>query len=142
MFQKMTQMIIPNGILMIPNGHEWHYFAVKRLSALLKGITSKHHGEFYSLSCLHFFATENKPESHKKLSENNGFCSIIITAEDTKIFEFIQYQKSVKAPFNIYADLESIKEKIDRRKNNLKNLATAKVREHIRSCLQDLHLET
>ena len=121
MFQQMTQMMIPNGILMIPNGHGWHYFAVKRLSALLRGITFKHHGEFYSLSYLHFFTTENKPESHKKLSENKGFCNIIIPVEDTKIFEFIHYQKSVKAPFNIYADLESIKEMIDRRKNNHKN---------------------
>ena len=121
MLQKMTQMMIPNGILIIPNGHGWHYFAVKRLSALLRGITFKHHGEFYSLSYLHFFATENKPESHKKLSENKGFCNIIIPAEDTKKFEFIHYQKSVKAPFNIYADLESIKEMIDRRKNNHKN---------------------
>ena len=24
----------------------WHYLAVKKLSALLRGITSKHHGDF------------------------------------------------------------------------------------------------
>ena len=34
-------------------------------------------------------------------------------SQDTKIFEFNQYQKSDKAPFIIYADLECIKEKID-----------------------------
>ena len=34
-------------------------------------------------------------------------------SEDTKIIEFNQYQKSDKAPFIIYADLESIIEKID-----------------------------
>ena len=33
--------------------------------------------------------------------------------EDTKILEFNQYQKSNKAPFVIYADLECIIEKID-----------------------------
>ena len=50
---------------MILNGEDWHYFAVKRLSALLRGIASKHYGDF-CLNCLHSFATENKLESQKK----------------------------------------------------------------------------
>ena len=52
---------------MISNGEGWHYFAVKKLSALLRGIMSKHHGDFYCLNCLHSFATENKRECHKKV---------------------------------------------------------------------------
>ena len=35
-----------------------------------------------------------------------------MSCEDTKILEFNQYQKSDKAPFVIYADLESLIEKI------------------------------
>ena len=38
--------------------------------------------------------------------------------KDTKILEFNQYQKSDKAPFIIYADLECIIEKINGCKNN------------------------
>ena len=35
--------------LMIPNEEKqgWHYLLVKKLSALLHGITSKHNGDFY-----------------------------------------------------------------------------------------------
>ena len=33
-------------ILMIMNGQGWYYHAVKRLSALLGGITSKNNGDF------------------------------------------------------------------------------------------------
>ena len=46
---------------MIPNEEKkgWHYLAVKKLSALLRGITSQH-GGFYCLNCLHSFRTENK----------------------------------------------------------------------------------
>ena len=33
-------------------------------------------------------------------------------SEDTKMLEFDQHQKSDKAPFNIYADLNCIVEKI------------------------------
>ena len=53
--------------------------------------------------------------------------------QETKILEFNQYQKSDKASFIIYADLECIIEKIDGCKNNPKNLSTTKVSEHIPS---------
>ena len=36
-------------LLMITNGKKWHYLAVKKLSALLREITSKHDGDFYCL---------------------------------------------------------------------------------------------
>ena len=39
-------------LLMIPNGEARHYLSVKKLSALLRGIISKHHGDFYYLNCL------------------------------------------------------------------------------------------
>ena len=45
----------------------------------------------------------------------------ILSSEDTKILEFKQYQKSVDAPFFIYADLQCIIEKIDECKNNRDN---------------------
>ena len=43
-------------------------------------------------------------------------------SEETKILEFNQYQKSDKAPFLIYADLECIIEMVDGCKNNPKNI--------------------
>ena len=55
-------------LLMISNEEkeEWHYLAVKKLSTLLRGITSKHHGDFYRLIYIHFFRPENKLKSMKK----------------------------------------------------------------------------
>ena len=46
-------------------------------------------------------------------------------------FILSQYQKSYKAPFTIYADLECIIEKIDGCKNNPKISSTTNVSEHI-----------
>ena len=34
-------------LLMIPNGKGWHYITGKALSALLRDIVSKHHGNFH-----------------------------------------------------------------------------------------------
>ena len=53
--------------------------------------------------------------------------------EDTKILGFNQYEKSDKAPFIIYADLECLIEKIDGCKNNPDNSFTTKVGQHIPS---------
>ena len=35
---------------MITNGKKWHYLAVKNFSVSLRGITSKHNGNFYYLN--------------------------------------------------------------------------------------------
>ena len=40
-------------LLMITDGKKWHYLTVKRLYALLKGISSNHDGDFYYLNCFH-----------------------------------------------------------------------------------------
>ena len=72
------------NILMIPNRTGWYYITVKKLPALLRRITSKHHDDFYFLNCLHSFATENKWESCKKVCQNKDFCNIVMPSKDTK----------------------------------------------------------
>ena len=52
-------------------------------------------------------------------------------SEDTKILEFNQYQKSDKAPFIIYADLECLIKKIDGCINNPENSSAIKVGKHV-----------
>ena len=88
---------------MIPNREGCHYLQVKKLSALLRGITSKHHSDFYCVNCLQSFVKQD-------------FCSIIMPSEDTHISKLSQ--KSDKAPFVVYADLECLIEKINGCKNN------------------------
>ena len=129
-------------LLMILNGKKrqdqserrQHYLAVRKLSALLRRITSKYHGDLYCLNYLESFKTGIKLESHKRVCKNNDFCNLTMHFEDTKILEFNQYQKFHKAPFITYADLECIIEKTDGCKNNPENFSTTKVREHISSC--------
>ena len=65
--------------------------------------------------------TKNKLELHERVCETKDFCNVAMPCEDTKILEFSQYQKSDKAPFIIYADLEYLIEKIDACKDNPEN---------------------
>ena len=69
----------------------------------------------------------------KSYVKNKDFCSIVMPFQDTKILEFNQYQKSDKAPFIIYANLECTIEKIDGCKSNTENSSATKIGEHIPS---------
>ena len=61
-FKRENQVIL----LMITDGKKWHYLAVKSLSALLRGITSNHVGDFYCLNCFYSYRTEKNLKSMKK----------------------------------------------------------------------------
>ena len=85
--------------------------AVKKLSALLRGITSKNNSNFYDLNCLCSFRkkkNKNKLATPKKVCENKDFCGIVMPYEDTNILEFNQYQKSDKTTSIIFTDLEPL----------------------------------
>ena len=105
-------------LLMIPNEENvgWHYLAVKKLSALLHGIT---------------FRTENKLKSYEKVCKNKGICEIAMPLEKDNILEFDQYMKSDKMPYFICADMESLIKKKNGCANNPNNSSTAKIGEHI-----------
>ena len=44
----------------------WHYLEIKNISGLLRGITSRHDGDFYCLDCSHSYSTENRLKKHEK----------------------------------------------------------------------------
>ena len=49
------------NLLMITDGEtNWYYLAVKNIPGLLRGITSKHNGDFYCLNCFHSYISERK----------------------------------------------------------------------------------
>ena len=62
-FKRKNQVIL----LMITGGKKWHYLAVKRLSALLRGITSNHNGDFYCLKCFHSYSAKSKLKKHERV---------------------------------------------------------------------------
>ena len=54
----------------------------KNVSALRKGITSKHDVDFYCLNYLHSFRKENKLRSHEKACKKiKDFCGFVMRSE-------------------------------------------------------------
>ena len=120
-------------LLMISNGKNWHYLAVKSLSRLLRGISSNHNSDYYCLNCFHSYRTENKLNVHKKICENHEYCNIEMPSPNNNIIKYNQGEKSLELPFIIYADLECLLKKIDTCQNNPDLSSTTKINQHIPS---------
>ena len=104
----------------------------KKLSALFKGITSNHDGDFYCLNCFHSFATKNKLKKHKSIPINHDYCHIEMPKKYNTFFrhfymtivmiytyilnnfkEILKYnhgKKSIKVHIDFYVDTESLSE--------------------------------
>ena len=111
---------------MITDGKKWHYLAVKSLSALLRGITSNHDGDFYCLNCFHSYSTKEKLKKHEKVCNDHNYCYVEMPDEDNKILKCNHGEKSLKAPFMIYEDLECLLEKMHSCQNNHEKSYTEK----------------
>ena len=73
---------------------------------LFRGITANNNEDFCCLNGLHSFRTENALKRHERLCGNNDFCHVEMPTKDNKTLKYNHGEKSFKAPFAIYADLE------------------------------------
>ena len=94
-------------LLKISNGENWHYFVVKYLPGLLKGIKKSNHKE-----------------------ENYEYCYVEMPNEETKIIKYNQGEKSKKLPFIICADLECLLGKMSTCYNNQEESSTTEINKH------------
>ena len=106
-------------LLMITDGEKWHYLTVRSLSALLRDVTGNIHGDFYCSNCFRAYTKENEPESHKKVCENHDYCCVEMSNED-----------AMKASFIIYANLESLLEKMNSCYDSPEKSSTTKINKH------------
>ena len=117
-------------LLMITHGEKWHYLAVKRLSALFRGITGNNNGDFYCLNCFQSCTTKTKLKKHKKVCKNHDYCYVQMPEEYNKTLKYHEGEKSMKSPFIVYADLECLLEKTNTCHNNPEKSSTTKINKH------------
>ena len=117
-------------MLIIPNEEKegWHYHAVKKLSALLTRITSKHDDKYHCLDCCPSSKTKRNLKYHEKAYKSKVFCGIVMPSEKDNISEYNQCMKSDKMPYIIYADIEFLIKEIYDCANNPENSSTTKNR--------------
>ena len=102
------------NLMLIESGEKQHYCFVKRVSALLYDQSKHRDTKHYCMLCLTGFSREDLLENHKKYC--NGLkgkpTRIDMPKEEEKIVSFQNYNKQMKVPYVIYADLEALIKKI------------------------------
>ena len=116
-------------LLMITDNKTWQYLAVKSLPAFFRAKTSRNNGDSYCLTCFHSFRTKNQLKEHENVCENHNYCYTEIPKEES-ILKDNHGEKSMKVPFIIYADMESLLNKIYTRHNNPKKSSMTKINKH------------
>ena len=102
----------------------------KKRFALLRGVASKHVGDFNCLNCFHSYATKNKLEKYYNVCKNHDYWYVEMPNEDNKILKYSHGEKSMKVPFFTHADLESLLEKISTYHNNPEKPSTIIINKH------------
>ena len=99
-------------LLIVQDNMKTHYTAIKRISALLRGITSNNHGDHYCRNCLNSFRTKEVYKIHVEACKDHDYCHVKIPKEKEKWLSYVEGSKTIRAPFVIYADTECILEPI------------------------------
>ena len=106
---------------MTGDGKKYYYLTVTNLSALLKNVSSNCKEDFYCLSCFNSYNTKYKPKEHKETCNNHGSCRIEMPEWVNKTLKHNPGDKSLKASFKIYLDLECLLQKEQPHNNNNSN---------------------
>ena len=115
---------------MICDGIKYHFLVVTNLSGLFQGNSSNHRGDFYSLNCFNSYTTKNKLKEHEEICNNHDSCLIEMPEWVNKTIKHNPGEKSLKAPFAIYLDLECLLKKVKSSQNNNEKPYTEKKARH------------
>ena len=111
---------------MVGDGKKYHYLTVTNSSGLLQGNSSNHRGDFYCLNCFNLYTTKHKLKEHEEICNNHNSCRIEMPEQVNKTLKYNRGEKSLKAPFTIYLDLECIFKKAQSCKKNPEKSYTEK----------------
>ena len=117
-------------LLTITDGKKWHYTFVKRLSALLKRITSKHDGDFYCINCFYSFTAKNAFKKHENVCKVHDYCYVEMLDKDNNILKYNSGEKYRRVPFILHVYMECLLKNISTCRNDPNKSSTMKINEH------------
>ena len=110
---------------------------------MLQGNSSNHEGDFYCLNCFNSYTTKNKLKEHEEICNNHDSCHIEIPEWVEKILKYNLGEKSLKASFAIYFDLECLLKKEQSCENNNPEKSYTEKKTNmsflVGQCLQNFH---
>ena len=78
---------------------------------MFQGNSSNHRKDFYCLNCFNSYTSKNELKEHEEICNNHDSCLVEMPKWVEKILKYNPGEKSLKAPFAIYLDLECLLKK-------------------------------
>ena len=102
-------------LLLLKEKEKTHYCLIKDLWRLVgKQVTKNCKKKYLCKMCLNSFPCEKVLSDHKNYCGLNKPAKVILPNKANNIVEFKNYNHSMKAPFAIYADFESLIKKLNK----------------------------
>ena len=119
------------NLLLITKDKNKHYVLIKDFNKFMYNQTKHKERKHFCMYCLQCFSSERILNDHKvNCLQVNGTQAIKMPTKDNNILKFENYYKQQKVPFVIYADFESISEKVQGCKPNDKKSYTTAYQKH------------
>ena len=99
-------------LLITSNAETNHYVWIKNFNKLCSKVTKRTTKKYFCKNCIHHFTSESKLEKHMKDCMVLTKCQAIEMPREGTVTKFKSFRETVKIPFVIYADMESILEKL------------------------------
>ena len=100
-------------LLLVTEKENKHYVLIKDFNRFMYSQTKHEHRKHFCMHCLQCFSSERVLSNHKDICiQINGTQAIKMPNKDNNILKFNNFHKQQPVPFVIYADFESVLEKI------------------------------
>lgn len=99
-----------------------HYCYIKDLSRLVRSQVTAHKAKIHICDrCLNYFTTNEKLQKHLTECINSNDCKITLPKPGEEFITYKNIKNQLEAPYVIYADIESILEKVNNSTNIYQN---------------------
>ena len=119
-------------LLVTTNTETNHYVWIKNFNKLCAGVTKNKSIKFFCKHCIQHFPSKDRLEKHMLDCIVLTKCQAIQMPAEGEIIKFKSFRETVKIPFVIYADLESILQKLTvTQKQEMDKEQTEKLQKHV-----------
>ena len=118
------------NLLLISDGERQHYCLIKNMSRLLSSQTgNRQHEKYFCMRCLNSFHSQDSLNKHIEFCSSNEAVKIEMPEEGSTI-SFNNHIRSMRVPFIVFADFESLIKPIDTCDPSAEKSYTKKYQKH------------
>lgn len=110
---QCQQRLCHINLLLIQSEDNSHYVLIKNINRFLSYIQNNHNTLYYCVHCLHGFTQQKLLDNHIDYCQSHDSQKIELPSNKDCFLEFKDYEKTLRVPYVIYADFETLNKPLD-----------------------------